>query len=399
MAITNVDVASIPVGRLGILALRSSEELAKKIDNYLVEWRNSRTNEHEENIVFAEYKQPTYLIDASCPRFASGEAKGVINESVRGSDIYFLLDITNYSCTYKLFGKEVPMTPDEHFQDLKRMIAATNGKARRLTVIMPFLYEGRQHRRSGRESLDCALALRELVDMGVSNIITFDAHDPKMQNAIPLNGFENFFPHYQIIKRLLRSEPDLIVDSDHLMVVSPDEGAMNRCIYYSSVLGIDLGMFYKRRDYSRVVNGRNPIIAHEFLGDNVEGKDILIIDDMISSGDSMLDIARELKRRKARNIYMGATYGLFTDGLERFNQAYEQGLMKAVLTTNLTYRSPELLASEWYREVDMSKYIALIIDTLNHDGSLGHLLNPVHRINAVLNEHRENQKSWRPSLF
>ena len=390
------DVESVPVGRLGVISLQSSEELAKKIDNYLVEWRNTRQNEHWDNIVFDNYKQPTYLVDSCCPRFGTGEAKGFIKESVRGTDIYLLLDITNYSCTYKLYGKEIPMTPDEHYQDLKRMIAAVTGKARRINVIMPFLYEGRQHKRNNRESLDCALALQELTRMGVANIITFDAHDPRVQNAIPLSGFENFMPTYQTIKSLLRSEPDLNIDHEHLMIISPDEGAVNRAIYYSSVLGVELGMFYKRRDYARIVNGRNPIVAHEFLGESVEGKDVLIIDDMISTGDSILETAKELKRRKARKIFIGSTFGLFTDGLSRFHEAYENGIINRIFTTNLVYRSPELLASPWYSEVDMSKYIAYIIDTLNHDGSLSNLLNPVYKINKIVNEHRQrlnNQKT------
>ena len=370
------------VAPMRLIALSSAKELGAKIDAHLTQWAQKCGRDDK-----------TFLIESECPRFSSGDGKGLIKSSIRGDDLFILVDVGNYNCKYDMYGRENSMSPDDHFQDLKRIIQATSGKAHRINVIMPILYGGRQHRRNYRESLDCAVALQELQAMGVSNIVTFDAHDPRVHNAIPLMGFDNVMPSYQVLKALFRAVPDLKADRDHLMIVSPDEGAMNRCIYYSSVLGVDLGMFYKRRDYARIVNGRNPIVAHEFLGADVEGKDVLIIDDMISSGDSMLDIATELKRRKARNIYMGATFGLFTDGLDKFNAAYKEGLLKSVFTTNLVYRSPELLASEWYQEVDMSKYIALIIDTLNHDGSLSNLLRPVHRIQKVLNEHREQQKN------
>ena len=313
----------------------------------------------------------------------------MINESVRGYDLYLLVDVCNYSLTYSLCGEINHMSPDDHYQDLKRIIAALGGKARRITVIMPFLYESRQHKRSGRESLDCALTLRELIGMGVDNIITFDAHDPRVQNAIPLSGFETVQPVYQFIKALLRNVDDLVLDSDHMMIISPDEGAMGRAVYYSNVLGLDMGMFYKRRDYSRIVDGRNPIVAHEFLGSSVEGKDVFIIDDMISSGESMLDVAKELKARKARRIYLAATFGLFTNGMAKFDKAYEDGLFDKVLTTNLVYQTPELLSRDYYVSVDMSKYIALLIDTLNHDASISHLLNPTERINKVVNAYKK----------
>lgn len=313
----------------------------------------------------------------------------MINESVRGYDLYLLVDVCNYSLTYSLCGEINHMSPDDHYQDLKRIIAALGGKARRISVIMPFLYESRQHKRSGRESLDCALALRELIGMGVDNIITFDAHDPRVQNAIPLSGFETVQPVYQFIKALLRNVDDLVLDSDHMMIISPDEGAMGRAVYYSNVLGLDMGMFYKRRDYSRIVDGRNPIVAHEFLGSSVEGKDVFIIDDMISSGESMLDVAKELKARKARRIYLAATFGLFTNGMAKFDKAYEDGLFDKVLTTNLVYQTPELLSRDYYVSVDMSKYIALLIDTLNHDASISHLLNPTERINKVVNAYKK----------
>ena len=328
------------------------------------------------------------------PRFGSGEAKGVIKESVRGSDLYLLVDVANYSLTYSLCGHENHMSPDDHYQDLKRIIAAVGGKARRITVIMPYLYESRQHKRSARESLDCALALQEMVNMGVDNIITFDAHDPRVQNAIPLNGFETVQPAYQFIKGLLGHVKGLQIDNDHMMVISPDEGGMTRAIYIANVLGLDMGMFYKRRDYTRIVNGRNPIVAHEFLGSSIEGKDMIIIDDMISSGESVLEVASALKERKANRIFVFATFGLFTAGLEGFDKAYEDGLIHRVLTTNLIYQTPELLSREWYIDCDMSKYIAYIIDTLNHDTSISDLLNPVERIqSAVARYHVEEPEA------
>ena len=387
---------TLPVGRLGIIPLTSCLALGKKVDNYLVEWRTGRGrgNAGNENYVaeYEGYERSSYIMQSQTPRFGSGEAKGVISESVRGDDIYILVDVCNYSLTYSLFGHRNHMSPDDHFQDLKRVIAAIGGKARRINVIMPFLYESRQHKRSGRESLDCALGLQELVNMGVENIITLDAHDPRVQNAIPLHGFETIQPAYQFIKNILRNAPDMKIDSDHLMVISPDEGGMGRAIYMANNLGVDMGMFYKRRDYSTIVDGRNPIVEHEFLGSSVEGKDMIIIDDMISSGDSMIEVAKLLKERKARNIYMCATFGLFTSGLERFDRAYEEGLFTKVLTTNLVYQTPELLDRPYYVSCDLSKYIALIIDTLNHDASISGLLNPAERIQKVLTKFRNHEK-------
>lgn len=379
---------TIPVGALGLITLKGCEVLGSKINDYIVDWRTERENEHKSTLAFSGYQRDNYVIKTAVPRFGSGEAKGVINESVRGYDLYLLVDVCNYSLTYSLCGETNHMSPDDHYQDLKRIIAAVGGKARRITVIMPFLYESRQHKRSGRESLDCALALRELVDMGVDNIITFDAHDPRVQNAIPLSGFETVQPVYQFIKALLNNVNDLTLDSKHMMIISPDEGAMGRAVYYSNVLGLDMGMFYKRRDYSKIVDGRNPIVAHEFLGSDVEGKDVFIIDDMISSGESMMDVAKELKKRKARRIYLAATFGLFTNGLEKFDKAYKEGLFDRILTTNLVYQTPELLEREYYINVDMSKYIALMIDTLNHDASISELLNPVERINNRVNKYK-----------
>lgn len=379
------DCMTIPVGPLGIIALPGCEELAKKIDKYVVNWREKRDSEHKDTIAFSGYQKESYIINANFPRFGTGEAKAVITQTIRGYDLYIVIDAFNYGCTYKMYGREVPMSPDDHFANLKRVISATMGKARRITVIMPMLYEGRQHRRAGRESLDCAIALQELCNnMGVDNIITFDAHDPRVQNAIPLNGFEDVQPSYQMVKALVNNVPDIQIDKDHLMVISPDEGGMGRCIYYSTVLGLELGMFYKRRDYTRVVNGRNPIIAHEFLGDNVEGKDVIIVDDMISSGESMIEVAKKLKDLKANRIFICTCFGLFCEGLETFDEAYEKGLFDRVFTTNLVYRTPELLKREWYCEVEMSKYIAYIIDTLNHDMSVSKLLNPSDRIYAFL---------------
>ena len=385
------NLATIPVGPLGIIALNSCEAIGKKVDAYISAWRNDRENEHKNTIAFAGYQKDSYLIKSKISRFGSGEAKGTINESVRGRDLYIMLDVTNYSLTYSLCGYENHMSPDDHYQDLKRIIAAAAGKGKRITVIMPFLYESRQHKRTGRESLDCALALQELTDMGVDNIITFDAHDPRVQNAIPLHGFETVQPAYQFVKGLLRHEKDLQIDADHLMMISPDEGGMGRAIYLANVLGIDMGMFYKRRDYSKVVNGRNPIVAHEFLGADVEGKDVFIIDDMISSGESMIDVATQLKKRKARRVFMAATFGLFTNGFEKFDKAYEEGIFDRVLTTNLTYQSPELLTKPYFISCDMSKYIALIIDTLNHDASISSLLDPVTRIQACLEKYRNGE--------
>lgn len=380
---------TIPVGSLGIIPLSSCRELGQKVDDYLVQWRRESANEHKNTIAFQGYERDSYLIGAKVPRFGSGEAKGIVQESVRGRDLYLMVDVCNHSLTYSLYGKTNHMSPDDHYQDLKRIIAACAGKARRITVIMPFLYESRQHKRSTRESLDCALALKELVRMGVDNILTFDAHDPRVQNAIPLHGFETVQPSYQFVKALLGNVSDIQVDSDHLMVVSPDEGGMSRAIYIANVLGIDMGMFYKRRDYTRVVNGRNPIVAHEFLGSNVEGKDIIVIDDMISSGESMIDVAGKLKELHARRIFLYSTFGLFTNGMEKFDIAYDQGVFHRLLTTNLVYQPPEVLSRSYYISCDMSKYIALLIDTLNHDASISDLLDPYERINRLLEKYKD----------
>ena len=385
-------IETIPVGPLGLIPLKSCAELGEKVNQHLIAWRRERESEHKSTIAFAGYQRDSYVIKAQTPRFGSGEGKGSIEESVRGDDLYIMVDICNYSLTYSLCGMVNHMSPDDHFQDLKRVIAAAAGKARRINVIMPFLYEGRQHKRSGRESLDCATALQELCDMGVENIITFDAHDPRVQNAIPLKGFETVQPIYQFIKYLLKEETQLKIDSDHMMVISPDEGGMKRAIYFAKVLGLDMGMFYKRRDYTQIVDGRNPIVAHEFLGSDVAGKDVLIIDDMISSGESMLDVAKELKSRKARKVFICSTFGLFTNGLAKFDEYYQNGLIDRILTTNLVYQTPELLSKPYYIDVDMSKYIALIIDNLNHDASLSELLNPTKRINRVLKAYKEKQK-------
>ena len=379
---------TIPVGRLGLIPVDGCQSLAKEVDKYLVQWRKERLQEHKESLAFDGYERDSYIIDAQFPRFGSGEAKCELSQSIRGDDLFILVDVCNYSLTYSMNGHINHVSPDDHYQNLKRVIAAASGHARRINVIMPFLYESRQHRRNGRESMDCAMALRELVNMGVHNIITFDAHDPRIQNAIPLHGFETVRPSYQFIKYLLKKETELTIDSDHMMVISPDEGGMNRAVYLANVMGLDVGMFYKRRDYSRIINGKNPIIAHEFLGSSVEGKDVLIIDDMISSGDSMLDVARELKQRKANKVFICATFGLFTNGLKKFDSYYENGLINRILTTNLIYQTDELLSKPYYINVDMSKYIALLVDHINHDISISELLDPVGRINKVLNAYR-----------
>ena len=382
---------TIPVGSLGLIPLPSCKELGQKVNEYLVQWRRESALEHKNSIAFQGYEQDSYLIGASIPRFGSGEAKGIVQESVRGRDLYLMVDVCNYSLTYSLCGKTNCMSPDDHYQDLKRIISACAGKARRITVIMPFLYESRQHKRSARESLDCALALKELANMGVDNILTFDAHDPRVQNAIPLHGFETVQPAYQFAKALLGNVPDLQVNNDHLMVVSPDEGGMSRAIYIANVLGVDMGMFYKRRDYTRIVQGRNPIVAHEFLGSNVEGKDVIVIDDMISSGESMIEVAGKLKDLHAGRIFLYSTFGLFTNGMERFDAAYQDGLFYRLLTTNLVYQSPELLSRPYYISCDMSKYIALLIDTLNHDASISSLLDPYDRIHRLLERYKNGQ--------
>lgn len=390
----NIDYSfenSIPIGPLKIAALDSCKDFAKKVDDYIVSFRQHDAEalaQRQSMLDFRGYDSKSYLLDFSCPRFGSGEAKCVLKESVRGSDILAMVDVTNYSLTYQLCGEVNHMSPDNHYQDLKRLIGSCRG-ARRVNVVMPFLYEGRQHKRNRRESLDCALALEELIDMGVSNIITFDAHDPRVQNAIPLHGFDNFTPPYQFIKALLKKEPNMIIDKDHLMAISPDEGAMGRAVYFANNLGIDMGMFYKRRDYSTVVNGKNPIVAHEFLGANIKGKTVIIIDDMISSGESMLDTAKELKDRGAKNVVVCCTFGLFTDGLEKFDDFNSQGYFDYVITTNLNYRSPELLKRSWYIEADMSKFTAAIINTLNHDVPIGNSLSPTEKIQTLLKKHKE----------
>lgn len=382
------NLETMPDGALGLIPLESCKELGLKVDQYLVGWREKRQHQHQNDPAFKGYRRDSYIISTAVPRFGTGEAKGVIKESVRGYDLYLMVDVTNYSLTYSVCGYKNHMSPDDHYADLKRIIAAVGGKARRITAIIPFLYESRQHKRTARESLDCALALQELTAMGVDNIITFDAHDPRVQNAIPLKGFETVQPAYQFIKGILREVKDLKIDAEHMMIISPDEGGTNRAVYLANVLGLDMGMFYKRRDYTKIVNGRNPIVAHEFLGSSVEGKDVIIVDDMISSGESMLDVAKELKRRKARKVFICATFGLFTNGLAKFDEYYENGLIDRILTTNVVYQTPELLSRPYYIDVDMSKYIALIIDNLNHDDSLSELLSPTKRINKLLDKYR-----------
>ena len=385
------NLETMPEGALGLIPLESCKELGLKVDQYLVGWREKRQHQHQNDPAFKGYRRDSYIISTAVPRFGTGEAKGVIKESVRGYDLYLMVDVTNYSLTYSVCGYENHMSPDDHYADLKRIIAAVGGKARRITAIIPFLYESRQHKRTARESLDCALALQELTAMGVDNIITFDAHDPRVQNAIPLKGFETVQPAYQFIKGILREVKDLKIDAEHMMIISPDEGGTNRAVYLANVLGLDMGMFYKRRDYSKIVDGRNPIVAHEFLGSSVEGKDVIIIDDMISSGESMIDVATELKKRKANRIFVVATFGLFTNGLERFDEAVADGTIYKVVTTNLTYQTPELLAKPYYINCDMSKYIAYIIDTLNHDSSISDLLNPYDRIQRLVAKYKAEQ--------
>ena len=368
------------IAELSVIGMRGCEAFAEQVDNYLKEWRRHNSEE-------------TYLVEALCPRFGTGEGKGLIHESMRGQDVYIICDVFNYGVTYKMYGQTVPMSPDDHYADLKRIVAAIAGKARRITVIMPMLYEGRQHKRTTRESLDCAIMLQELVKIGISNIITFDAHDPRVCNAIPLSGFDNVRPSYQMIKALIKAIPDIEIDKEHLMMISPDEGAMGRCMYYSSVLGIDIGMFYKRRNYSVVVNGKNPIEAHEYLGQDLTGKDVIVVDDMISSGESMLDVCRQLKNRGAKRIFAFSTFGLFTDGFDKFDQAYEEGILTKVFTTNLVYRRPGLLDKPWHVDVNMCKYMAYIIDTLNHDATISLLLDPVKKINCIVNKHKAQMEA------
>lgn len=364
------------VAPLGIIAMQGATELGEKIDQYLVEWAGK-----------GGYDYDTFLIEAQCPRFSSGDGKGLIKSTVRGHDLFIIVDVGNYNCKYTMFGNENSMSPDDHYQDLKRIIQAAAGKAHRINVIMPILYGGRQHRRNYRESLDCACALQELQQMGVSNIVTFDAHDPRVHNAVPLMGFDNVMPSYQVLKAIFKAFPDLDISKENFMVVSPDEGALNRNMFYASVLGVEMGMFYKRRDYSRIINGRNPIVAHEYLGNSVEGKDVFIADDIISSGESMLDIAYELKKRKAKRIFAYSTYAIFTNGLGKFDKAYNDGYIDGVFGTNLTYRTEELLKREWFNEVDVSKYIAYFIASINHDVSISTVLDPHEKIKQLLKKH------------
>ena len=372
---SEINFKHTPFGDLAIISMRGCEDISSKVDYYLKQWRGAEEDQ-------------SFVIPATCPRFGTGEAKGVLNHTARGLDAYIICDCFNHGVTYKMYGQTVPMSPDDHYQDLKRVIAAFGGKARRITVIMPMLYEGRQHRRTKRESMDCAMALQELIAMGVKNIITFDAHDPRVQNAIPNDGFDNVTAAYQMIKALLRAVPDIKLDRDHTMIVSPDEGGMSRCIYYSSILGLELGMFYKRRNYSIIVNGKNPIEAHEFLGADVKGKDLILVDDMISSGESMLDIAARLKERGANRIFIFSTFGLFVEGYEKFDEYYENGYIDKIFTTNLIYNEPELLTKPWYTNVNMSKYIALLVDTLNYDNSISKLLDPADRIKKIVDEYK-----------
>lgn len=388
---------NVPFGPLGLIAMKGTEQMGEKINSWLMRWRYTQEKYKQEMIdngllgLEPGWERENFLIDVECPRFGNGEGKALIKQSVRGYDIYILCDVGAYNKSYTMYGQKVPMSPDDHFQDLKRIIAALGGKAKRITVLMPMLYEGRQHRRTSRESLDCAIALQELENMGVTNIITFDAHDSRVQNATPLTGFENFMPTYQILKALLRKEKDLLLDKEHMMIVSPDEGAIDRNIFYSSVVGLNMGIFYKRRDYTKIVNGRNPIIAHEYLGESVEGKDVFVADDIIASGDSMLDLAKELKKRKAKRIYAAATFALFTQGIEDFSRAYEEGIISGVVSTDLTYTRPELLEKPWFIRADMSKYMSYIIATLNHDRSLNKLLNPYDRIKNFISKYHQDQ--------
>lgn len=384
---------SMPVAPMKLLTTKSAMNLASKVNSYLVDFRKTLNNNVKGDPAFHGYMEDNYLIEVDCPRFGSGEAKASLSTSVRGKDIFILMDVCNHSITYQMNGYTNHMSPDDHYQDLKRIIAAINGKAHRVNVIMPFLYEGRQHKRAGRESLDCAYAIKELMDMGVSNFITFDAHDPRVQNSVPLHGFDNFTPPYQFVRALLRTEKELTIDKDHIIVISPDEGALDRAVYFANVLGVDTGMFYKRRDYSTIINGKNPIVAHEFLGDNIAGKDVIVIDDMISSGGSMIDTAKQLKKMDANRVFVCCTFGLFTDGLDAFDAAYDQGFIDKIVTTNLCYQPPELKGKPYYVEADMSKFIASIIDFMNHDASMSNIYTPtdkIHQILAKYNRHEGN---------
>ena len=378
---------TLPAAPMKLVAMESCKDLGQKVNDYLVSFRKDTINEITNSPLYANYKSNSYLVDCSCPRFGSGEAKGILKETIRGTDLFIMTDVCNYSLTYSVNGHLNHMSPDDHYQDLKRIISAATGKAHRINVIMPFLYESRQHKRTKRESLDCALALEELTAMGVENIITFDAHDPRVQNAIPLSGFDSFDPPYQFMKALFKAVPDLIVDKEHLMIISPDEGAMHRAVYFSNVLGVDMGMFYKRRDYSTIVNGKNPIVAHEFLGDDVTGKDVIIVDDMISSGESMLDVAKKLKERGAGRVFVCTTFGLFTEGFDKFDDYYEKGYITKVITTNLTYLPSIVNEKPYFVTADMSKFLALIIDSLNHDVTIGNVLNPTDKIHTLLEKH------------
>ena len=386
---SDIEEEIVPYGPIGLVALKGMDAMAKTVDNFLVEWRHERGVEEQNSILFQGYDKESFIVESDCPRFGSGEGKGIIMNTVRGHDLYFFTDVTNYSITYKVGDEINHYSPDDHYQDLKRLIAAAAGRAKRMTVIMPFLYEGRVHNRDGRESLDCAQMLKELINMGVNNIVTFDANDPRVQNAIPLHGFDNFTPTYQYIKALCREYKDLHFDNEHMAVVSPDEPGMHRAIYFASVLGVDMGMFYARKDYSVKIDGANPTVANEFLGPDVEGKDVIIVDDMISSGFSVLDVAESLKARKAKRVFVCVAFGLFTNGIERFDEAYKAGIIDKVFTTNLVYQPDALLKKPWHADVRMGKFLALIIDSLNHDYSISDLLNPVERINRLLKRYRE----------
>ena len=385
----NIFDNTIPVGPLKLIVMDSCKELGEGVDKYIANLRRTRDHADKASIAFKGYEEDSYLVKAECPRFGSGESKGMIKSSIRGADLFIMTDVMNHSMTYSVCGETNYMSPDNHFQDLKRVIAASSAFAKRITVILPLLYESRQHKRTKLESLDSSLALNELVSYGVNNIITFDAHDPRIDNSIPLNGFDNFLPPFQFIKALLEKNIDIKIDNEHLMIISPDEGAMHRAVCFSNVLGVDMGMFYKRRDYSKVVNGRNPIVAHEFLGDNVEGKDVIIMDDMISSGESMLDTARELKERKARRVFICTTFGLFTDGLEKFDDYYNNGYFHGVITTNLTYQTPELKAKPYYYEADMTAFLGTIIDSINHDVSIAGLMDPTNRVRKMVDDYNK----------
>ncbi len=385
----------LPVGPLKIAALPGCREFASTVDHHLATARKEAARQKGYTAPSPGYVKDSYLLDCRISRFGSGEGKGELHDSVRGADLYILVDVCNYSLTYTVCGQLNHMSPDNHFQDLKRIISAATGKAKRINVVMPFLYEGRQHKRTKRESLDCSLALQELSDMGVSNIITFDAHDPRVQNAVPLSGFDSFMPTYQFLKAIIDTVPDFRIDNEHLMIISPDEGAMSRAVYFANILGVDMGMFYKRRDYSVIVNGKNPIVAHEFLGDDVKGKDVIIVDDMISSGESMLDVAKKLKERNARRVLACTTFGLFTDGFEKFDEYYEKGYIDKVVTTNLTYRAPELFTKPYYAEADMSRFLAIIIECLNHDVTLSSIETPTEKINELLSTYRSRETSQR----